>query len=77
PPPAPAEDSTRTLAAVWESVLDVPVGPDDNFFELGGNSLLAIRLAAAMRERGLPALPLRELYLHPTVRGLARVLGHD
>ncbi|MEO3886370.1 amino acid adenylation domain-containing protein [Nonomuraea sp. B5E05] len=77
PPPAPAEDFTRTLAAVWESVLDTPVGPDDNFFELGGNSLLAIRLGAAMRERGLPALPLRELYLHPTVRGLARVLGHE
>ncbi|TDC00077.1 hypothetical protein E1267_35755, partial [Nonomuraea longispora] len=79
-PPAPTEatvDLTRTLAAVWESVLDVPVGDDDNFFELGGNSLLAIRLAAAMRERDLPALPLRELYLHPTVRGLARVLGHE
>ncbi|TDE43728.1 amino acid adenylation domain-containing protein [Nonomuraea mesophila] len=76
-PAAPAEDFTRTLAAVWESVLDVPVGDDDNFFELGGNSLLAIRLAAAMRERDLPALPLRELYLHPTVRDLAQVLGHE
>ena len=52
----------------------MPVGPDDNFFELGGNSLYAMRVAAAMRDRGLPAFPMRELYLHPTVSGLAYVL---
>ncbi|MGN9844407.1 amino acid adenylation domain-containing protein [Nonomuraea sp. H19] len=84
PAPAPAAsvrvpsgDVTETLAAIWESVLGVPVGADDNFFELGGNSLLAMRLAAAIRERGLPTPPMRELYLHPTVSGLARVLGHE
>ncbi|MFC7586034.1 phosphopantetheine-binding protein [Nonomuraea antimicrobica] len=65
------------MTALWESLLGVPVGGDDNFFELGGNSLLAIRLVYAMRERGLPAPPMRELYLHPTVNGLARVLGHE
>ncbi|TMR89703.1 amino acid adenylation domain-containing protein [Nonomuraea basaltis] len=74
---APSGDVAETLAAVWESVLGVPVGADDNFFELGGNSLLAMRLAAAIRERGLPTPPMRELYLHPTVSGLARVLGHE
>ncbi|MGW7074199.1 amino acid adenylation domain-containing protein [Streptomyces sp. NPDC054866] len=62
------------LATVWESVLGVAVGPDDNFFELGGNSLYAVRIAAAMRERGLPALPMRELYINPTVSRLAQVL---
>ncbi|MEQ4718186.1 amino acid adenylation domain-containing protein [Nonomuraea sp. B19D2] len=74
---APSDDVVETLTAIWESVLGVPVGADDNFFELGGNSLLAMRLAAAIRERGLPAPPMRELYLHPTVSGLARVLGHE
>jgi acyl-coenzyme A synthetase/AMP-(fatty) acid ligase len=73
----PASDVAETLAAIWESVLGVPVGADDNFFDLGGNSLLAMRLVAAMREGGLPAPPMRELYLHPTVSGLAGVLGHE
>ncbi|MEU0567870.1 amino acid adenylation domain-containing protein [Nonomuraea sp. NPDC005983] len=69
-----AGDLAAVLAVVWESVLGVPVGLDDNFFELGGNSLYAMRMAASMRDRGLPALPMRELYLNPTVRGLAQVL---
>ncbi|MET8327104.1 amino acid adenylation domain-containing protein [Streptomyces sp. NPDC005181] len=59
------------LTGIWESVLGVPVGPDDNFFDLGGNSLYAIRLATAMRERGLPPVSLRRLYLSPTVRSLS------
>jgi amino acid adenylation domain-containing protein len=68
-------DLAASLASVWETLLGVPVGPDDNFFLLGGNSLLAVRLAAVMRERGMPSLPLRELYLNPTVTRLAEVLG--
>jgi amino acid adenylation domain-containing protein len=62
------------LIGIWESVLGVPVGPDDNFFDLGGNSLYAIRLATAMRERGLPPVPLRRLYLSPTVRSLSEAV---
>ena len=62
------------LAEVWEHVLGVPVGLDDNFFELGGNSLYAVRIRTAMQERGMPELTLRQLYLTPTVRGLATVL---
>ncbi|MER7693457.1 amino acid adenylation domain-containing protein [Streptomyces sp. NPDC097610] len=83
-PPAPVDttespDGDRTdlaasLTSVWETLLGVPVGPDDNFFLLGGNSLLAVRLTAVMREQGMPPLQLRELYLHPTVTRLARVL---
>ncbi|MEU8144836.1 amino acid adenylation domain-containing protein [Nonomuraea sp. NPDC048901] len=74
---APSGELAGALAAVWEAVLGVPVGPDDNFFELGGNSLYAMRVAAAMRDRGLPAFPMRELYLHPTVNGLAGVISHE
>ncbi|MFJ8026448.1 amino acid adenylation domain-containing protein [Streptomyces sp. NPDC096311] len=67
-------DLAASLTSVWETLLGVPVGPDDNFFLLGGNSLLAVRLTAVMREQGMPPLQLRELYLHPTVTRLARVL---
>jgi non-ribosomal peptide synthetase component F len=40
----------------------------------GGNSLLAVRMASMLRERGLPSLHPRLLYLNPTVRELALVL---
>ncbi|MGW4226948.1 amino acid adenylation domain-containing protein [Streptomyces bauhiniae] len=71
----PGEGLTTALVEVWQNVLGVPVGPDDNFFELGGNSLYAVRLAAAMNERNLPPMPMRELYLNPTVTRLAAVLA--
>ena len=79
-PRSTADDLDRALLEIWEEVLGTAVGPDDTFFTLGGNSLYAVRLDAAMQERGLPALSLRELYLNPTVRGLASVLrknGHQ
>lgn len=74
PGTAAPTDPFAELAGIWESVLGVPVGPDDNFFDLGGNSLYAIRLATAMRERGLPPVPLRRLYLSPTVRSLSEAV---
>ena len=51
---APEGEIETTLSTLWAELLNVrQVGRHDNFFELGGNSLLAIRLAARMRERGL------------------------
>ncbi|MFG2586488.1 phosphopantetheine-binding protein [Streptomyces malaysiensis] len=58
-------------------MLGVPVGLDENFFELGGNSLYAVRLAAEVRKRGIPAMPLRDLYRNPTVRSLAAALDRN
>jgi non-ribosomal peptide synthetase component F len=59
---------------VWSSILGVPVGVDDDFFDLGGNSVVAVRLGAAMRATGLPGVPLRELYRHPTIRATVAAL---
>ncbi|MGW2559523.1 non-ribosomal peptide synthetase [Streptomyces sp. NPDC001514] len=61
---------TEALLEIWTTVLGTPVGPDDDFFELGGNSLFAVRISAALRARGLPSLPLRDLYRTPTIRAL-------
>ncbi|MGF1426689.1 non-ribosomal peptide synthetase [Kitasatospora sp. LaBMicrA B282] len=72
PDRAPTADPAAILIEVWQSVLGVPVGPDDNFFELGGNSLYAVKVAAALRERGLASVPQRDLYLNPTANRLAR-----
>ncbi|GAA4834665.1 non-ribosomal peptide synthetase [Kitasatospora terrestris] len=43
---APATDTERYLAGVWEELLGTErIGTDDDFFELGGNSMLAFRLS--------------------------------
>jgi hypothetical protein len=71
----PAGDGTveGAVRAGWESVFGVRVGADDDFFSLGGNSLLVVRLSAALRAAGLPRIALREIYLNPTVKRLAAV----
>ncbi|MFD0662911.1 acyl carrier protein [Thermocatellispora tengchongensis] len=58
------------MLEIWRRAFGAPVSLDDDFFELGGNSLLAIRISAAMREAGLPQITLRDFYLNPTIRGL-------
>jgi len=63
------------LASAWESVLGIPVGLDDEFFALGGNSLLAVQVRAVLRERGLPALNLSQLYRTRTPRRLAAAMA--
>ncbi|MFP1624869.1 non-ribosomal peptide synthetase [Streptomyces sp. 5K101] len=67
------ESLTDLILRAWRATLGPEVGPDDDFFELGGNSLLAVRLSAALRREGLPPVPLRDLYLHPTA---ARLVEH-
>ncbi len=70
--PADQEESdlVTVMRNIWRQVFGTDVSADDDFFELGGNSLLAVRISAAMREAGLPRVSLREFYVTPTVRGL-------
>jgi hypothetical protein len=63
------------MAEVWQSVMGVAVGPDDNFFDLGGNSLLAVRLNAALRKDGFPAVQLRDIFRNSTPRRLAAAIA--
>ncbi|MFD9903971.1 amino acid adenylation domain-containing protein [Streptomyces sp. NPDC059063] len=71
------EERGALLLSLWADLFDTPVGLDDNFFALGGNSLLAVRLSAALRERALPDVSVRDLYRAPTVRGLLQFLTAD
>lgn len=62
------DDLARRLAALWSDALGNEIGIDDDFFDFGGNSLVAFRLAIAMRGCGLPDVRVKHIYRHPTVR---------
>ncbi|MGM1058478.1 amino acid adenylation domain-containing protein [Saccharothrix sp. Mg75] len=72
---APRDPAEQAMAELWGTALGVgPVGVDDNFFALGGDSIRAIQVVGALRERGLP-VTVQDLMLHQTVEGLTRVAG--
>ncbi len=75
---APVGSLERRIAAIWSDVLDLPAPPvDRGFFDLGGHSLLAVR-AHRLLERELGrAIPLIDLFAHPTIRALARHLDGE
>ncbi|MDG9687540.1 amino acid adenylation domain-containing protein [Streptomyces sp. DH18] len=79
-PEAPAAEApgapAAVLAGIWRDVFGVEeIGPDDDFWDLGGNSLYAIRIGTLARERGLPGVALRQLYLTPTLGALSEALA--
>ncbi len=67
-PVAPWTAEQESLCSIWSTQLGRDdVGIDDDFFELGGDSILAVRVAALARARGLP-VDVRVLYEERTVR---------
>ncbi|WP_172442286.1 Pls/PosA family non-ribosomal peptide synthetase [Geodermatophilus sabuli] len=79
PPPAPATAGPveSGLAEVLSAVVDRPVTPDSHFFEdLGADSMLMARFCARVRKHpDLPSVSMKEVYEHPTIRGLATALA--
>ena len=68
----------EALAGLWAELLGVSgIGVNDNFFELGGHSLLATRLVSRVRDTFQIELPVRQLFDHPTVAGLAAAMLED
>lgn len=65
-------DSERSLAAVWQQILQVPVADaGDDFFMLGGHSLLAVRLVSLLEAQFGVRLPLADLFTYPTIARMA------
>jgi amino acid adenylation domain-containing protein len=69
---APRNRLEQVLANNWQELLGIQqVGIYDNFFELGGHSLMAMRLMSVLRREVQVELPVKCLFLYPTVAELA------
>lgn len=70
-----AATAEEELNAIWREVLSLElIGRDDSFFELGGDSLLATQIVTRIRERIGVDLPVRDIFVHPTLRELAEAV---
>src|SRR2546426_10509298 len=73
-PSAPAIGAESILGGVLAGVLRVDRVPVDSHFfgELGADSLVMAQFCARVRKRGnLPPVSMKDVYAHPTIRGLA------
>lgn len=74
--PLRPDSAAAVIADVWRDLLGVRAcGPDDDFLALGGDSLIAVRIAARLRQRlGCEVAP-SAVFREGTVGGLARLLS--
>lgn len=70
----PLESETEfELQRLWAEVLAIEtssIGAHDSFLRLGGDSITAIKLAAALRDHGMP-LTVADIFQHPELRHMA------
>ncbi len=75
---SPTNEVEETLAKIWSEVLNIPqeeISVMANFFSLGGHSLKATVLAGRIH-RGIGVeFPLREIFIHNTIRSQAQWLN--
>ena len=73
---APRTDLERSVARVVAAAVGLDrVGIEEGFFaELGGNSLTATKVVARLRRHLGVEVPVRLVFEHPTVAGLARAI---
>ena len=71
----PQGELERSVAEVWEDMLDVrPILRDDNFFAAGGTSLRAIQLSQRLQALGY-RITVQDILAALTVEALARTLA--
>ncbi|WP_460009873.1 amino acid adenylation domain-containing protein, partial [Mycobacterium avium] len=75
---APSNAIEEILAGIYADVLGLDrVGVDDSFFDLGGDSLLAMRVIAAIETTLNADLSVRTVFEAPTVTQLAQRVSGD
>jgi amino acid adenylation domain-containing protein len=69
---APRTKIEETIAGIWTELLGVEkISINDGFFELGGDSLLISRLVARIHTVFDVNLPIRSIFLAPTLKNIA------
>lgn len=72
---APTDELEAELADIWQDLLGFEqIGIEDNFFKLGGDSLQAIQLSMAVRDKYNINLSVNNIFDEPTIKGLAEKL---
>ncbi|MFD3257254.1 amino acid adenylation domain-containing protein [Paenibacillus lentus] len=62
----------RKLAEIWKELLGTDaISAKDSFFELGGHSLKAAGMVSRIAERFSMQMSLRDIFMNPTLEGLA------
>ena len=72
---APRTATELAIAAVWSQVGVTTDDVNQSFFDLGGHSLLAAQVTARLLDVFQLDVPLRTLFLAPTVAGLAEAIA--
>ncbi|SCC31793.1 MULTISPECIES: non-ribosomal peptide synthetase [unclassified Gordonia (in: high G+C Gram-positive bacteria)] len=76
-PRNPLEQAVADLIAERLELERGTIGRDHDFFDLGGNSLLATQIVGALENLTGRRVPVREVFDHSTVAGIARLGGAD
>ncbi|WP_044507138.1 non-ribosomal peptide synthetase [Gordonia sp. KTR9] len=76
-PRTPIERAVADLIAERLELEPGTIGRDHDFFDLGGNSLLATQIVGALENLTGRRIPVREVFDHSTVAGIARLGGTD
>jgi len=75
---APSNEIETALVGIWSGVLGISeesIGVTHDFFELGGHSLKAITLGNRISRDFSVEVPLRELFVHRTIRELSSYIS--
>lgn len=71
----PQTETEKALARIWTQLLKVEnIGIHDDVFDLGAHSLLAMKALTQIRDVFEVNLALRNLFEHPTIAGLAKII---
>lgn len=74
----PLGETETAIARIWQDLLGVPVADREaNFFTLGGDSVSALRMLTALRQRYGVDLPVRRFLAAATVAEVAEAVAAD
>ena len=72
----PQTEIEKTIAVVWQKMFGLErVSVEENLFDMGGHSLLLLQMHGRLRAALKEEFPIVTLFVHPTIRSLARHLG--